>query len=236
MEPWLLKLTDKIQKKFSPVSIFLYGSHVQNTFIRNGDYVIGVFYAQDSHVSRKALKAVNPHPNVSAYAFCYEDFLEYRIDSPFPEKIYIRDLILGGKTLAGKDVLGTTPPPPIFTIDLLQGINFCLGNAVSAVVAFRNVDMETAAKEFVRSSMYGTRCLIALLQGKYPFSHAENIELSTRLDTRGFQETLFHAFDVRQGAPLQEDHLYRNIAFLSRVVRDQILADYTLRGNIVLVA
>lgn len=114
------ELLNKIEKTYHPVSIFLYGSRARTDFLGRSDYEMGVLYRRDKKISRLELKAINPIEGVNLYPFEYEDFLDYKMDTPFPEAIYFRELIAGGKTIVGERVVEKMKAPPIRTIDLLQ--------------------------------------------------------------------------------------------------------------------
>ena len=66
---------------------------------------LGVLYARTKKITRLDLASVSSHKNINLYPFEYEDFLDYQIDTPFPEKIYLRELKESGQTISGEKAL-----------------------------------------------------------------------------------------------------------------------------------
>ena len=159
-----------ITEKFDPVSIFLYGSRARTDSLSRSDYEIGVLYKRTKKISRTELKEINTNKDVVLYPFEYEDFLAYKIDTPFPENIYFRELIKAGKTLHGEKVIENLEPPKITTLDLLQRIRFDTGFALAAILSKRNGDEITAATEFPKSCLFGVRCLLILDTKSFPLT------------------------------------------------------------------
>ncbi len=236
MEEKLQQIVEKIENKFHPVSILIYGSRARTDYLERSDYEIGVLYESEKKISRTELKELNPYESINLYPFEYESFIKYKIDTPFPENIYFRELILGGKTISGKKVIENLTPPPVKVIDLLQLIRFNTGFALAAVLSHRGGDRVTAAIEFSKSCLFGTRCLIILRDKKFPISYDDIYDFSTnlKLDSE-HAEVIKYAIDVRKGTEIQELQLYKNISLLN-AIKDEITELLSSKGNIILLS
>jgi len=224
-----------VTEKFDPISIFLYGSRARTDSLSRSDYEVGVLYKRDKKISRSELKEINPYKDVVLYPFEYEDFLAYKIDTPFPENIYFRELIEAGKTLYGEKVIENLEPPKITTLDLLQRIRFDTGFALAAILSKRNGDEITAATEFPKSCLFGMRCLIILDTKNFPLTHDDIYEQSKKLDLGEYREVVDHAFAVRKGEKIDENFLYRNVSLLNKVIKNRILESLRRDGDKILI-
>ncbi|MEA1936717.1 MAG: hypothetical protein U9N04_01225 [Patescibacteria group bacterium] len=52
------------------------------------------------------------------------------------KSIYLRELILVGKTLRGRKIMENLKLSAIMTIDLIQGIRFSIGFALASVISY----------------------------------------------------------------------------------------------------
>ena len=224
-----------VTEKFDPISIFLYGSRARTDSLSRSDYEVGVLYKRDKKISRSELKEINPYKDVVLYPFEYEDFLAYKIDTPFPENIYFRELIETGKTLYGEKVIENLEPPKITTLDLLQRIRFDTGFALAAILSKRNGDEITAATEFPKSCLFGVRCLIILDTKSFPLTYDDIYEQSKKLDLGEYREVVDHAFAVRKGEKIDENFLYRNVSLLNKVIKNRILESVQKDGDKILI-
>ena len=224
-----------VTEKFDPISIFLYGSRARTDSLSRSDYEVGVLYKRDKKISRSELKEINPYKDVVLYPFEYEDFLAYKIDTPFPENIYFRELIEAGKTLYGEKVIENLEPPKITTLDLLQRIRFDTGFALAAILSKRNGDEITAATEFPKSCLFGVRCLIILDTKIFPLTYDDIYEQSKKLDLGEYREVVDHAFAVRKGEKIDENFLYRNVSLLNKVIKNRILESLRKDGDKILI-
>ena len=224
-----------VTEKFDPISIFLYGSRARTDSLSRSDYEVGVLYKRDKKISRSELKEINPYKDVVLYPFEYEDFLAYKIDTPFPENIYFRELIETGKTLYGEKVIENLEPPKITTLDLLQRIRFDTGFALAAILSKRNGDEITAATEFPKSCLFGVRCLIILDTKNFPLTYDDIYEQSKKLDLGEYREVVDHAFAVRKGEKIDENFLYRNVSLLNKVIKNRILELLRKDGDKILI-
>ena len=234
MDKKLEETIKAITEKFDPVSIFLYGSRARTDSWSRSDYGVGVLYKRDKKISRSELKEINQFKDVVLYPFEYEDFLAYKIDTPFPENIYFRELIKAGKTLYGDKVIENLEPPKITTLDLLQRIRFDTGFALAAILSKRNGDEITAATEFPKSCLFGVRCLIILDTKNFPLTYDDIYEQSKKLDLGEYREVVDHAYAVRNGEKIEENFLYRNVSLLNKVIKNRILESLQKDGDNVL--
>ncbi len=227
----LEEIIKAITEKFDPVSIFLYGSRARTDSLSRSDYEIGVLYKRAKKISRTELKEINKNKDVVLYPFEYEDFLVYKIDTPFPENIYFRELIKAGKTLHGEKVIENLKPPKITTLDLLQRIRFDTGFALAAILSKRNGDEITAATEFPKSCLFGVRCLMILETKSFPLTYDEIYEESKKLDLGEYDDVVAHAFAVRKGEKIDENFLYRNVSLLNKIIKNRILESFRKEGD-----
>jgi len=234
MDKKLVETIEAITEKFDPVSIFLYGSRARTDSLSRSDYEVGVLYKRAEKISRTDLKTINRHIDVVLYPFEYEDFLNYKTDTPFPENIYFRELIEAGKTLYGEQVIENLQPPKITTLDLLQRIRFDTGFALAAILSKRNGDEITAATEFSKSCLFGVRCLIILETKRFPLTYDDIYEQSKKLDLGEYREVVDHAFAVRKDEKIDENYLYRNISLLNKLIKNRILESLQKDGDKVL--
>lgn len=232
MEKNLENLVKRVAYKFDPVSIFLYGSRAKGDFLEKSDYEIGVLYHDNKKILPEKLREESKKwKNIFLYPFEYEKFINFHIDTPFPENIYFRDLSETGKTLCGEKVVEKMNPPQITTLDLLQRVRFDTGLALAAVLSQRNGDETTAKEEFTKSCLFGVRCLIILKEKKFPLSYEEIYHLSQDLNLEKQQKIIDHAMEVRKGAEIKEDFLYQNISLLNKTIKNFIWESFQKEGN-----
>src|SRR4030066_1541631 len=111
-----------LNEHFKPISIFLYGSRARTDFTNRSDFEIGVLFPKDRYVGRREIGKLVSKEGYNFYPFEYEDFLQGRIDTPFQKKIYMRELVLAGKTLSGEKIIEKMKEPSISIIDLIQDL------------------------------------------------------------------------------------------------------------------
>jgi len=232
MEKKLQETIDLITSKFDPVSIFLYGSRARADALESSDYEVGVLYKSGHKISRVELKEINPYKEIVIYPFEYEDFIAHKIDTPFPEAIYFRELIGAGETLYGEAVVEHLDPPKITTLDLLQRVRFDTGFALAAILSKRNGDEITASAEFSKSCLFAVRCLIILETKRFPFTYDDIYEESKNVNLGEYNDVVEHAFAVRKGTELLDENLlYRNVSLLDKVIKSRIIDSMQKEGN-----
>lgn len=232
MEKKVENTVKRVAHKFNPVSIFLYGSRAKGDFLEESDYEMGVLYRDNQKILPEKLREeTKEERNISLYPFEYEKFINFQIDTPFPENIYFRDLSKTGKTLYGEKVVEVIEPPQIMTLDLLQRVRFDTGLALASVLSQRNGDKVTAKEEFTKSCLFGVRCLIILREKVFPLHYEEIYRLSKNLNLGERQKIVDHAMEVRKGAKAKEAFLYQNISLLNETVKNSIWESFKKEGN-----
>lgn len=227
---------DKLEKLYSPVSIFLYGSRAGKDFLPTSDYEIGVLMRKKNYVRRSEIKKVIHEKGISVYPFEYERFIKYEIDTPFQKSIYLRDLVIGGKTLRGQKLIENMKLPPIRVIDILQDLRFTLGLAFASMHSYRNGDKFTSSYDFYKSCFYGLRCLEILKLRKFVTGYGQIYHLSKRLKLGEYKDLVLTAYKIRHHkAKLWENDIFQNISFLNRFIEPRILEYFEKNGNKILI-
>ena len=235
-EKLLEKITVKLIEICNPVSVFVYGSRARNDFSEKSDYEIGVLIPKKRYVRRSKIKKAILLKSVSIYPFEYEDFKRGKLDTPFNPSLFLRELLISGKTIYGKDILRKMKLPAIKVVDIIQDLRFNLGYAFAAMHSFRNGDKFTASYEFYKSCLYGTRCLEILKLKKFPSGYKEIKNLSKKLRLKEYESLIEKAYKVRIGKnKLEEDNIFQNISYLNEMVEREIMKFYSKNGNKILI-
>lgn len=225
-----------LNKHFKPISIFLYGSRARTDFLKRSDFEIGIIFPKDNYVGRREIKKVVSKNGFNIYPFEYEKFLEGKIDTPFQKKIYLRELIMAGKTLSGEKVIEKMKAPQISIIDLIQDLRFNLGYALASVISHRNRDKITASTEFYKSCLFATRTLIILKLRVFPLTYDEIFEKSEQIDLGEYKELIEKAYKVRNGKAEYEDKdLFQNISYLNESIEPLLLESFEKSSNLTLI-
>ena len=225
-----------LTKHFKPISIFLYGSRARIDFLKRSDFEIGILFSKDNYVRRSKIKKVISKKGFNIYPFEYEEFLQGKIDTPFQKKIYLRELILAGKTLSGEKVIEKMKAPQISMMDLIQDLRFNLGYALASVISHRNGDKITASTEFYKSCLFATRTLIILKLRVFPLTYDEILENSKKLDLGEYKELVEKAYKIRNGKNEYEDKdLFQNISYLNEFIEPLLLESFEKSGNLTLI-
>lgn len=224
-----------INQHLKPISIFLYGSRARNDFLQKSDFEIGILFSKDNYKGRREIAKIVSKDGYNLYPFDYEDFLQGKIDTPFQKKIYLCELILAGKTLSGEKVVERMKAPSISLIDLIQDLRFNLGYALASVISYRNEDKISASLEFYKSCLFATRALVMLKLGLFPLTYDEILEDSKKLDLEEYAELVEKAYNVRKGAPYEENDLFLNITYLNEFIEPALLKAFEMDGNKVVV-
>lgn len=229
-------ILDKLENFCKPVSIFLYGSRARTDFLEKSDFEIGVLIPKRRYIGRSEIKKAVNEKGFNIYPFEYEGFVKGNIDTPFQKNIYLRELIIGGKTLRGKKVIENIELPQIRVIDIIQDLRFNLGYAFASMHSYRNADRKTASYEFYKSCLYGTRNFEILKLKKFPLSFSEIYELTKTLKLGGYKPLVSNAYNVRQEkAKLEEKYLFKNISYLNEFVEKSIIDYYRKNGDKILI-
>lgn len=219
--------------KFNPKSVFLYGSRGRGDAKPDSDYEIGVIFDDNKYVQRSDIHAAITDPNVKAYPFKWGELSSGTFGHVFQKSIYLREIIMGGKTIAGEHLIEQVPPPPITTLDLIQRLRFDIGMALAAILSYRTGDIQTSMEEFSKSCFFGLRCLEILELKTFPVGYEEIYSLSAKLVTEPeYRAVIEAAHAVRgTGKPASMDILFDNISLLDTLIEPKILAAFNIHGN-----
>jgi predicted nucleotidyltransferase len=229
----VIQATLKTLEQFHPKSVFLYGSRGRGDAKPDSDYEIGVIFDDGKYVQRSDIHAAVTDPQVKAYPFKWEELLHGTFGHVFQKSIYLREIIKGGRTIAGEHLVEQIPPPPITTLDLIQRLRFDIGMALAAILSYRTGDMQTSMEEFSKSCFFGLRCLEILELKTFPVGYDEIYELSAKLvSDPEYRAVIDAAHDVRKTSKQASmDTLFNNISLLDTFIEPKILAAFKVRGN-----
>ena len=219
--------------QFHPKSVFLYGSRGRGDFKPDSDYELGVIFDDDKYIHRADIHAAISNPDVKAYPFKWGELSTGKLDFLFQKSLYLREIIKGGKTIAGEDLIVQIPPLPITTLDLVQDVRFSLARALDALLSFRSGDMPTSMELFSKSCFYGLRCLEILELKTFPLGYDQIYDLAAKFNMeQEYREVVEAAHDVRNtGKQPPIDIIYENISLLDTFIEPKILAAFNMRGN-----
>lgn len=222
----MIELPEQIQKVLSeiftkahPVSIFLYGSRARTDFIEDSDYEVGILYKTDNKVSRSDLSKMHNIKDLRIYPFDYDEFIDNKLDTPFPKAVYLRGLVAKAVTICGDKVVESMKLPKIHTIDLFEESIFQISRAYTAMLSEREGDLVNAKAGFVKSVLYATLALVAFKLHEFPVGYDEIIKLSNRLELDDeYKKLIEYAFEVRNGKELETQMLYKSMSYINKEV------------------
>ncbi len=222
---------------YNPITIFLYGSRARGDFLDNSDFEIGVIFTKDKYVKRSELQKVISIEGVNVYPFKLEDLKSNNPDTPFQKNIYLRELILTGKTIYGEKILENSTPPSIRVVDILQDIRFNIGYSLGALISHKNKDKETANFLFYKSCLFGTRDLLILKEKHFSLDYDEIVLYSANLSLASEYKSLINtAIDCRKNNSLyKENDIFQNISYLNKFIESELIEYYKKYGNEILV-
>ncbi len=232
-EDFIIKETIDALAKFNPKSIFVYGSRGRKDYKPDSDYEIGVIFEEYKYVQRSDVHAAIKNPSVKAYPFKWEELLHGTFDHVFQKSLYLREIIKGGRTIYGEQLIEQIPPLPITTLDLLMRNRFDIGMALAALLSYRSGDLATSMEEFSKSCLLGVRSLIILELKKFPLGYDEIYELSLNIDMNPeYRAVIEAARTVRKNSKAPEiDIVYENISLLDSLIEPKIMAEFSKSGN-----
>ena len=222
---------DKIYRETSPLSIFVYGSRSRTDFRPDSDYEIGVLYPTERMQKRSKLMSMHQVKEMVIYPFSADELAKYNIDTPFPQALYLRDLITTSKTVFGEEVLEKMEVPEIRTTDLLESASFEVATAFCAVRSYRTGDLKTATINY-RSALFGARILEILALQKYPTTYDAMVELAGSLVLKPeYYQLLANVKATRTGVAIEEGLLFTNISFLNQEVLGGVRRELQANGD-----
>lgn len=229
------KILDNIEKACEPTSIFLYGSRARTDATDNSDYEIGVLIPESKYVGRAVLREAVKDKNVSVFPFKLEQFQSGNPDTPFNKKIYMREVILNGRTLRGEKIIENMKAPSIETLEVLADAQFNLGYALASTIAHRDSSPQTANLLFYKSCLFGTRSLVMEKLGKLPATYDEIIAEAENLDLGEYTSLVNGAYQARQTGSYDPVMLFKNISYLNQFIIPAIRSRLEIEGNKVIV-
>ncbi len=229
------KIINKL-KKFNPESIFLYGSRARIDYTKRSDFEVGIIFKKEKYIHRNILKEAIKEKGINVYPFKLGDIKIGILDTPFQKAIYLRELILAGKTIYGKKIIEMIRPPKIRVIDIIQDLRFNIGYAFASMHSYRNGDKKTGAYEFYKSCLYATRDLEILKLRKFPLSFVEIYKLSKKLNLGEYHSLVLNAYKLRQSkAEFEEKNIFKNISYLNDFLETQLIEYFNKNGNEILI-
>ena len=229
-------ITDTLDRltRFNPKSVFLYGSRGRGDAKPGSDYEVGVIFDDGKYVQRSEIHAAISDPRVKVYPFKWEELSHGTFGHVFQKSIYMREIIKGGKTLAGEHLVEQIPPPPITVLDLMQRLRFDIGMALAAILSYRAGDMQTSMEEFSKSCLFGVRCLEMLELKAFPLGYEEIYDLSGKLVAEPeYRRVIEAAYAQRKDGEVPSiDVLFDNISLLDTFIEPKIMAVFNAQGNV----
>lgn len=229
------EVIQSIEDNFKPLSIFLYGSRARSDFLKESDFEIGIIFKKENYVGRREIKKTINKKGFSIYPFDYESFIKGKLDTPFQKKIYLKEIISGGKTLSGEKIIESMEAPQISIVDLMQDLRFNLGYALASIISYRNGDEKTTSLEFYKSCLFATRALEILQLRVFPIAFDDILSLSRKLNLGEYQELVEKAFNVRKREQeYKEQDIFKNISYLNDFIEPLLRKFFEEKGNEIL--
>ena len=229
------RVLDRIERVCTPTSIFLYDSQARSDAIAGSDYEIGVLLKEEDYIGHLVLQEAVKEASVNVYPFRLEQFRTGNPDTPFNKNIYVREVIVSGKTLRGEKIIENMKPPSIRVLDVLSDVQFNLGRALSAIIAHRNNSTPTANLLFSKSYFFSTRALVMEKTGKFPITYASIISEAKNLDLRKYTDLTEAAHQARQTGSYDPIMLFKNISYLNQFVIPTFQETFEKNGNKIVV-
>jgi dipeptidase E len=206
-------------EQFGPLSVFLYGSQATGETTSRSDWEVGLVFEDDKYVSRREIKAKQDFEGVSIYPFRLSELKDYSLDTPFPKKIFVYQLIKSGKTIFGDDIISRIEVPEIKQVDLVGAIRFYIGVAFCSFLTMRRGDVFLTNDEFSKSCLFGLRILALAREGELLVGYSDIYYYGLKLELPdGFREVVEAAYGVRRGDDEVDPNLiYKNMSFLNYI-------------------
>ncbi len=232
----ILIIIDRVEREAKPISIFIYGSRARSDFKYDSDYELGVIFKRGKRWEHLQLTELHNNPNVNIYPFVLEDLKQYKIDTPFPKAVYLKELVQESVTIAGDRVIQGLDSPEIKLSDLAEVITFETAYALGALLSTRKNDLFTASIQFTKAIFFAVRALVILESGKFPLTYKEIYEESKKLSflDDNAKKVINHANDVRSGEPIQSELVYKSLKFLNQTAYPRIKSQLKIQDRIIL--
>src|SRR3989344_812913 len=226
------EVIELLEKNFKSISIFLYGSRARKDFLKESDFEMGIIFRKKDYVRSGEIRKIVNRKGFNIYPFEYESFIKGMLDTPFQKKIYLRELVLTGKTLSGKKIVENMKAPQINIIDIIQDLRFNLGYALASIISHRNGDKKTASLEFYKSCLFATRDLEMLKLKVFPLTYEEILRNSKKINLGEYKRLIEKAFKVRNGKDkYEEGELFKNISYINNFIEPFLLKSFEENNN-----
>lgn len=226
---------DIVMNKVKPESVFIYGSRARDDFKEDSDYEVGVLFERDKKVGRAQLAQLHTVDGLNLYPFILEDLREYKMYTPFPKAVYLRELITGAHTVRGAEIIDRMEPPEIKLSDIMEEVMYALARSIGAVLSYRQGDQVTTSVQFAKSNLFGTRALVVLEKQQFPISYNQIYEAAQSLELDDDSKTTIeHAMAIRRGSSINPDFIYKNITYLNQVVYPRVKSELAKGDRVVL--
>jgi hypothetical protein len=179
-------------------SVFLYGSQARGDNLAKSDWEIGVIFERSRKVSRLDLSELAPQKTV-IYPFIRDELEAGIVMVPFTQSIWLTELIMTGKTLAGEKIIEHLELPKITREDLIAAVSFSKAQALDAMLAIRGGFVELGNDLLVKSCLFGIRSLILLETKKFSLSYEEIAKEGAELLPEEYKVLLETIVEVRHG-------------------------------------
>ena len=229
-DPIISKILVDLQQ-FHPVSVFLYGSRGRGDNKPDSDYEIGVIFDDDKYINRATIHSAITDPQVKAYPFKRGELLNGSLDFLFQKSLYLREIIMGAKTIFGENLIPRIDPLPITNLDLVQDIRFSIARALDALLAFRSGAIQTSMDLLVKSCFYGLRDLEIQQLKIFPLGYNRIYELSHKLAMDADNQAVIEAVHNFRETNIQppDSIIYDNISLLDSLIEPKLV--YALKQH-----
>lgn len=179
-------------------SVFLYGSRARGHSQVHSDWELGVIYERRRKVARAELAKKTLDATV-IYPFVRDELVNGIVMVPFTQSIWLTELVLTGKTLAGEGIIEQLERPEITRQDVVADASFSKARALDAMIALRTGCTDLGKDLLVKSCLLGVRDLILLNELAFPLSYEEIVQNGKDLLLDEYKPLLQDVMKVRQG-------------------------------------
>lgn len=199
-------------------SVFLYGSRARGDNQDTSDWEIGAIYERSRKITRAELSQKAPADTV-IYPFIRDELENGIVMVPFTQSIWLTELVLTGKTLAGERIIENLNRPEITAQDLTMDVSFSKARALDAMIALRSGCTDLGKDLLVKSCLLGARDLLLLHNMSFPLSYDEIAKNGSALLPDEYKPVLSDIVKVRQGRIEPTlDMAFENLGIFSDVI------------------
>ena len=174
--------------EFKPRAVFVYGSHARGEAKPNSDVEIGVVFDDNKYVKKDNIDEKCKPKNVNIYPFKYSELVAAKPNVPFPQTIFVYELVHTAKVLWGEDVMKHIKAPNITVKDLKERIGFDNGVVLTC--------LKTGQQDMaIKSCIYAFKTLTQLEKGVWPLTYKETFEYMRAV--KGYEELVKELYEAR---------------------------------------